>query len=179
MRHQSLAVIALVLAAPVVVPAQEPEYQGYGVLKGGYFGSSGDFQGSSLSSNGALEVAIGYGRLLGVELGAGYMKTSASGIKVDTYPLLVSFRFALPIAFVAPFATIGAGVCYNDATIGGTSKSGWTAESHAGLGLDFFLGRLLLGAEARYMGFAQSFSNLGGSVDLNRYQVLARAGLRF
>ena len=201
MRNRLLAVITLVLAAPAVGAAQEtapaqpapaptaatppppaksePERSSYVVLKGGYFGSTGDFQGSSLSGNGTFEAAIGYGRVFGLEFASGYMKTTASGLKVETVPLLLSLRFALPIAFVAPFAEAGAGACYNKATSGGASHSGWAAEWHAGLGLDFLLGPLLLGAEARYMGFSQSFSNLGGSVDLHRYVVLARAGLRF
>jgi hypothetical protein len=198
---RSLAVIALVLAAPVVgaaqatpppsqpAPAQgttapppeksEPDYSAYVVLKGGYFGPSGSFQGSSFSGNGAFEAAIGWGRVFGLELASGYMKTTASGLSVETVPLLLSLRFALPIAFVAPFAEAGAGACYNKATIAGTSDTGWAAEWHAGLGLDFLLGPLLLGAEARYMGFSHSFSNLGGSVNLDRYAVFARAGLRF
>jgi opacity protein-like surface antigen len=201
MRNRLLAVITLVLAAPAVGAAQEtapaqpapaptaatppppaksePERSSYVVLKGGYFGSTGDFQGSSLSGNGTFEAAIGYGRVFGLELASGYMKATASGLKVETIPLLLSLRFALPIAFLAPFAEAGAGACYNKATIGGTSDSGWTAEWHAGAGLDFLLGPLLLGAEARYMGFSQSFSNLGGTVDLHRYAVLVRAGLRF
>jgi hypothetical protein len=202
-RKSSLAFIALVLAGPVVGAAQttpapsqpapapapapappppekpEREYSSYVALKGGYFGPSGSFQGSSFSGNGAFEAAIGYGRVFGLELASGYMKTTASGAKVETIPLLLSLRFALPIAFVAPFAEAGAGACYNKATAGGTSNSGWAAEWHAGLGLDFLLGPLLLGAEARYMGFSHSFSNLGGSVSLDRYAVLARAGLRF
>jgi hypothetical protein len=206
-RKRSLAFIALVLAAPAVGAAQatpapsqpapapapapvqgtapppsekpKPEYSSYVALKGGYFGPSGSFQGSSFSGNGTFEAAIEYGRVFGLELASGYMKTTASGLKVETVPLLLSLRFALPIAFVAPFASAGAGACYNKATIGGTSDSGWAAEWHAGLGVDFLFGPLLFGAEARYMGFSHSFSNLGSSVNLDRYSVLARAGLRF
>jgi hypothetical protein len=160
-------------------PPSEKSYSSYVALKGGYFGTSGSFQGSSFSGSGAFEAAIGYGRVFGLELASGYMKTTASGLKVETIPLLLSLRFALPIAFLSPFAEAGAGACYNKATINGTSDSGWAAEWHAGLGVDLFLGPLLLGAEARWMSFSHSFSNLGGSVNLDRYAVLARAGLRF
>ena len=198
MRNRLLTVIALVLAALAVGAAQEaapappapapatppapaqsePERSSYFILKAGYFGSSGDFEGNKFSGNGAWEAAIGYGRVLGLELGSGYMKTNASGLEVETVPVLLSLRLALPIAFVAPFIEAGGGAYYNKATIAGTSKTGWTAGWQAGLGLDFLLGPLLLGAEAQYMGFSQSFSDLG-SLDLNRYEFLARAGLRF
>jgi hypothetical protein len=202
-RKYSPAIIALALAAPVVGAAQEatpapsqpapaaapatapppskpePEYSAYLVAKGGYFGSTGDFQGTNFSGNGTFEAAIGWGRTLGLELGSGYMKTHASALDVETVPVLLSLRLALPIAFVAPFAEAGGGAYYNKATIGGTSKDGWVAGWHAGLGCDLLLGRFLVGAEGRYMGFSQTFSGLGGSIDLNRYEFLARAGLRF
>ena len=203
MLKRSLAIMAVVLVAPVVGAAQsatpappppapapapatapppskpEPEYSGYVVLKGGYFGTTGDFQGTSFSGNGVFEAAIGWGRIFGLELASGYMKTHASGADVETVPVLLSLRLALPIAFVAPFAEAGGGAYYNKATIGGTSKDGWVAGWHAGLGCDLLLGRFLVGAEGRYMGFSQTFSGLGGSIDLNRYEFLARAGLRF
>ena len=200
MRNRSVAIIAL-LAAPMVGAAQttpppsepapppasatappptepEPEYTSYLIAKGGYFGTSGDFQGSSFSGNGTFEVAIGYGRTLGLEFASGYMKTDASGLEVETIPLLLSLRLALPITFVAPFAEVGGGAYHNKATIGGKSTDGWAAGWHAGLGCDLLLGRLLVGAEAKYVGLSQSFSSLG-SLNLDRYELLARAGLRF
>jgi hypothetical protein len=204
MRNRLLAIVALVFAvpttgaaqqstpapsqpapAPAAAPATAPppsepahEYSAYVAVKGGYFGSSGDFQGTSFSGNGTWEVAVGWGRTFGLELSSGTMKTNASGLEVKTVPVLLSLRLALPIGFVAPFAEAGGGAYYNEATIGGHSRDGWVAGWHAGLGCDFLLGRLLLGAQGRYMGFSQSFSDLG-SLDLNRYEFLARAGLRF
>jgi hypothetical protein len=200
MRNRLFTVAVFLFAVPVFGVAQQPapapsepapapatapppsqpekQYSAYVVAKGGYFGSSGDFQGHSFSGNGTWEVGIGYGRALGAELASGYMKTSASGLEVETVPVILSLRFALPIAFVAPFAAAGGGAYYNKATIGGISQSGWSAGWHAGLGCDFLLGRLLLGAEFRYIGLSHSFSSLG-NLDLNRYEGLARAGLRF
>jgi hypothetical protein len=167
--------------APATAPppsAPEPEYSAYLAIKGGYFGSSGEFQGHSFSGNGTWEAALGYGRTFGIELASGSMKTNASGLEVKTVPVLLSLRLALPIAFVAPFAAAGGGAYYNKATIGGISQDGWAAGWHAGAGCDLFLGRLLVGAEFRYIGLSHSFSSLG-NLDLNRYEGLARAGLRF
>jgi hypothetical protein len=202
MRNRSLAIMVLVAAAPIVGAAQEatpapsepapaqapatappssepkPEYSAYLIAKGGYFGPSSDFQGTSFSGNGTWEVAVGYGRVFGLELASGLMTTDAAGLEVKTVPVLLSVRFALPIAFVAPFAEAGGGAYYNKATKGDISHDGWTAGWHVGLGCDVLLGRFLVGAQGRYMGFSQSFSTLG-SLDLNRYEVLARAGLRF
>ena len=117
MRNRLLAMIVLVLAVPMTgaaqqgapatsepVPAPTPttapdapqtppseperEYSSYVVVKGGYFGSRGDFEGNSFSGNGAFEAAIGWGRTFGLELGSGYMETDAAGVKVKTVPVL-------------------------------------------------------------------------------------------
>jgi hypothetical protein len=160
------------------VKPPEPEFSSYAVLKGGWFGSSGDYQGSSFSGSGTWEVAVGTGRIFGVELGFGSMSTSASGLEVTTYPLLLSLRLQVPIAFVAPYVELGGGAYFNKVTLGGRTIDDVTAGWQAGLGCDFLLGRLLLGAEARYMGIAPTISTVG-TITLDRYEVLARAGVRF
>jgi len=162
---------------PVSAPVEEP-FSSYAVLKGGWFGSASDYQGDSFSGSGTWELAVGTGRVLGVELGVGSMTTSASGLEVRTVPVLLSLRLQVPIAFVAPFAEVGGGAYFNRATVADKSVDDVTAGWHAGLGCDFHLGRLLLGAQARYMGIAPTIGALG-TITLDRYDVLVRAGVRF
>jgi len=170
--------------APVPTPESvspapaAPDYSAYLILKGGYFGTTGSFQGSSYSDSGTWEVAVGGGKVLGLELASGSMKTKASGLEVTTVPILLSLRLALPIAFLSPFAEAGAGAYSNKATIADASTSVWVAGWHAGLGCDLLLGRLLVGVQARYMAFSPSFSELG-SLNMDRFEALLRAGLRF
>jgi hypothetical protein len=167
-------------ASPVTPPASAPreEYSSYVVLKGGWFGSSSDFQGESFSGSGAWEVAVGTGRVFGVEISGGSMTTEAAGLEITTVPLLLSLRLQVPIAVVAPFVEGGAGAYFNRATVGGATFDDVTAGWHAGLGCDVLLGRLLLGAQARYMGIAPTFGTVG-QITLDRFEGLLRLGLRF
>jgi len=163
--------------ATASAPAEET-FSSYAVLKGGWFGSASDYQGDSFSGSGTWELAVGTGRVFGVELGVGSMTTKASGLEVRTIPLLLSLRLQIPIAFVAPFAEFGGGAYFNRATVADRSVDDVTAGWHAGLGCDFHLGRLLLGAQARYMGIAPTLGAVG-TVTLDRYDLLVRAGVRF
>jgi hypothetical protein len=106
------------------------------------------------------------------------MKTESGELKVRTIPLLLSVRLQVPIAMVFPFAEVGAGVYFNQLTLRGSTFDDVTAGWHAGLGLDVHLGRLLLGAQARYMGISPTFATVG-ELTLDRYELLLRAGVRF
>jgi hypothetical protein len=165
------------LAAPPPAAAKE-DYGSYLVLKGGWFGSSSDYQGESFSGAGEWEVAVGTGRVLGIEFGGGSMTTNAAGLEVRTIPLLLTLRLAIPILMVAPHVDLGAGAYFNQASVGSRSFDDTTAGWHAGLGCDVLLGRLLVGADFRYMGIAPTFTTIG-TVTLDRYAFLAKAGLRF
>jgi hypothetical protein len=142
------------------------------------FGSSGDFQGESFSGNGTWEIAAGTGRALGFEVASGSMTTKAAGLEVRTIPLLLSLRLAIPVSVVAPFAELGAGVYFNKATLADRSTDDVTLGWHAGLGCDVHLGRLLLGAQARYMGISPTMGAIG-TLTLDRYELLLRGGVRF
>lgn len=166
--------------APVAaaVNAPEEERASWAVLKAGWFGTSADHQGESFSGSGEWEVAIGTGRVLGVELGGGSMTTDAGGLEVRTIPLLLTVRLAIPIAMVSPHLDVGAGVYFNHASLRDQGFDDTTAGWHAGAGCDVMLGRLVVGADLRYMGIAPTFSTIG-KVTLDRYAALLKAGVRF
>jgi hypothetical protein len=159
-------------------PAKAPEYTTYVALKGGWFGSQSDFEGDSFSGAGTWEIAYGTGRILGVEFSGGSMVTKAADLEVTTVPLLLSLRLQVPIAVVYPFAELGAGLYLNRLRVGGVALDDATLGFHGGLGCDVHLGRVLVGAQARYMGISPTFETIG-TLTLDRYEVMLRAGYLF
>jgi hypothetical protein len=153
-------------------------YSSYVVLKGGWFGSQGDYQGNGFTDAGAWEVAFGTGRIVGFEVGVGSMSNGASNIDVRMVPLLFSLRLQIPIAMVAPNAEVGAGVYFTEVKVGGATLNDTTVGWHAGFGCDLLLGRFLLGVQARYMGISPTVDTVG-KLTLDRYEVLIRSGVRF
>jgi hypothetical protein len=177
-------------AVAPVAEAKPPakEYSSYAILKAGWFAPTTDIQGSSFSSSGTWELAVGTGRIFGVELGVGSMSTSASGVmfanatpselEVTTVPVLLSMRVQVPVAFVAPFVDLGGGAFFNKVSWGGASYSDATFGWQAGLGCDFHLGRLLVGAEWRFMAVTPAILGLG-TITLDRQELMLRGGYRF
>jgi len=106
------------------------------------------------------------------------MVTKAAGAEVTTVPLLFSLRLQVPIAIVYPYAELGGGLYLSRMRLGGSSLDDTALGFHGGLGCDVHLGRVLLGAQARYMGLTQYFGDLE-AVTLDRYEVLLRAGYLF
>lgn len=175
---QVAAPAAATPAAAPVAQAPKKQYGSYLVLKGGWFGSADDYQGDSFGGAGEWELAVGTGRVLGIELGSGSMTTSAGPLEVRTIPLLLTLRLGIPLAIVLPHVDLGAGLYFNRATLGSLEVNDATAGWHVGVGCDVLLGRLLLGADARYMGIAPTFSTVG-TLTLDRYAFLLKAGVRF
>src|SRR5512138_2197804 len=117
--------------APAAAKPPQAEYGSWLVLKGGWFGASEDYQGDSFSGSGEWELAVGTGRVLGIELGGGSMTTSAGGLDVRTIPVLLTVRLALPIAMISPHLDVGGGVYFNTATVREQSFDATTAGWHA------------------------------------------------
>jgi opacity protein-like surface antigen len=165
--------------APAPKPAQrEPDYSGYVALKGGYFWSARQLEGEKPGAA-AWELALGWGgRYAGLELSGGQMTAKVNALEIRTIPVLLTLRLQLPVSILAVRIEGGLGAYFNDATRGSFSSSSTVAGYHAGAGLDVYLGRLLLGAEGRYMWLKPTFAELGG-VTLDRFALLAVAGLRF
>jgi len=173
------AAAALPATASSTPPATTPpEYTSYVALKGGWFGSEGDFEGDSFSGAGTWEIAYGAGKIIGVEFSAGSMVTKAAGVEVSTVPLLFSLRLQLPIAIVYPFAEVGGGLYVSRMRTQGSTFDDTALGLHGGLGCDVHLGRVLVGIQGRYMGITQYFETVE-AVTLDRYEVMLRAGYLF
>jgi len=157
---------ARALAAPVATRADT-----YLALKGGVWvptASDGwdainsSFGSGKLPASGDVELA--YGATLGIigaQIAGGYMWSTATDattgfeVKTNAIPFYVLGQLRLPIFFIQPYLELGVGGFANFATssIGGVSSSATKVSFLAlgGVGIDFILGPILLGAEARYM----------------------------
>jgi hypothetical protein len=168
-RHLALAALAsLAVLLPGATRAET-----YLELKGGVWvptASEGwsaiTAAGSSISSgklptSGDIELA--YGATLGIigaQIGAGYMWSTATAtngaeVKTNGVPFYVAGQLRLPIFFIQPYLELGIGGFANFAStsIGGGSASSTKVSFLAlgGIGVDFLLGPILLGAEGRYL----------------------------
>ncbi|HET9595689.1 MAG TPA: outer membrane beta-barrel protein [Anaeromyxobacteraceae bacterium] len=176
-RHLAPALAAALLALPSRSGADD-DRSTYLAFKFGGFGSSGTYQGNDFGGATTWELAVGTGRVLGVEISGGSMTTSAGELSVRTIPLLLSLRLAIPIAMVSPFLEGGGGAYFNEASLRGRSVDDVTAGWHVGAGVDVHVGRVLVGAQGRYMGIAPTFSSIG-TLTLDRYEILGRIGILF
>jgi hypothetical protein len=156
-----LAVVAL-LASPVSTHAGDT----YLALKGGIWaptaqdGISGiaGVANGKLPTSGNIELAYGATMgIIGAQIAGGYMWSSTtdatSGIttKANAAPLYVLGQLRLPIFFIQPYLELGIGGLANFASSGGLSATKFSFLALGGAGVDFILGPILLGAEARYM----------------------------
>jgi hypothetical protein len=170
--------------------AEEKELNGYAVLKGGYFFPSGDFQRESMNGNTYWELAGGldFLRFFGVELGAGYLQAQNSKIDVYAVPVLLSGKVQFPIdvrknndhlLFFVPYLKAGGGYYYvnGSSRIGQGSDSTWALGYQVGGGIDFWVGPVILGIEAKYRGVDASLKM--GDVNLDGTVTTANIGFRF
>jgi outer membrane protein W len=194
-RRSILAVAATlaVLAAPASTHAMET----YLALKGGVWvptASEGYNQIAGIA-NGKFppsgDIELAYGATLGIigaQIAGGYMWSSTTdattGIKTsaNAVPLYVVGQLRLPIFFIQPYLGIGIGGLANFASsqVSGVSVTG-TKFSFLALGsagVDFFLGPILLGAEARYMYVTEQTFDWG-SMKLSGVNITANVGYIF
>ncbi len=182
-RHVITGVMVVMLGVMVaVIPASAEELNSYAVLKGGYFSpTSGGVQNTSMNGNTYWELAGGVDilRFFGAELGVGYLQTQNSKMDVYAIPLLLSGKVQFPILFFVPYLKAGVGYYYvnGNSRTGQGSDSTWTLGYQGGGGVDFQLGPLILGIEAKYMGVDSSLKM--GDVKLEGVVTTANVGLRF
>ncbi len=157
--------LALLVMMPAALWAQGKEtpvtFQNplYGVLKlGEYMPQSSDIRNQNAENGFNGQVAFGYYPIpyFAVEAGFGYFETRGNVSNIDrkfsVYPLEVSGRLALPIAFLEPYLTVGMGAYFTRAEIGNLGKDSTQFGYFGGGGLNFNLGKnLFIGAEARYL----------------------------
>jgi hypothetical protein len=151
-----------VLAAPASAHAANT----YLALKGGVWAPTAQdgISGIAGVANGKLptsgNVELAYGATMGIigaQIAGGYMWSSTtdatSGIttKANAAPLYVVGQLRLPIFFIQPYLELGIGGLANFASSGGLSATKFSFLALGGVGVDFILGPILLGAEARYM----------------------------
>ena len=163
-RHAAELVVILTLALRATLAAGEEDRNWYLALKGGgYFPTAsnvveafGSFSGTSgtLPTGGDFELAFGSAwGILGAQFAAGYMFTSNSALGMTGVPITGVLQLRLPLVFVVPYIEAGAGVFVITAKREATSQTDTNVSFlvPVGGGVDFLLGRVLLGVEARYL----------------------------
>jgi hypothetical protein len=177
-----MVVILGVMLAVVSASAEEQEKNGYVVLKGGYFSpTGGGTENTSMNGNTYWELAGGldFLRFFGVELGVGYQQAQNSQVDVYTIPILLSGKVQFPILFFVPYLKAGGAYYY----VNGSSRTGQGSDStgafgyQGGGGIDFRLGPLILGIEAKYMAVDANLKM--GDVKLEGVTTTANIGFRF
>jgi hypothetical protein len=164
--------------------AEEQEMKGYVVLKGGYFFPSGEDGNTYLELAGGLDFL----RFFGVELGVGYLQAQTSQVDVSAVPVLLSGKVQFPIdirknldhlLFFVPYLKAGGGYYYvnGSSRTGQGSDSTWALGYQVGGGIDFWLGPVILGIEAKYLGVDASLKM--GDVKLDGTVTTANIGFRF
>jgi hypothetical protein len=188
-RHSLLGLTAAfaVLAAPASTHAANT----YIALKGGVWAPTAQdgISGITGIANGKLpasgNVELAYGATMGIigaQIAGGYMWSDLNGVKANAVPLYVLGQLRLPIFFIQPYLELGIGGLANFASApitGGTvSATKFSFLAIGGLGVDFILGPVLLGAEARYM-YASEQNFSWGTMKLSGVNVTVNLGYVF
>ena len=188
---------ALAALAVVAAPASTHAADTYLALKGGvwvptasdgYNAVTGVLDGK-FPASGDIELAYGATMgIIGAQIAGGYMWSSATdattGVKTsaNAVPLYVLGQLRLPIFFIQPYLELGVGGLANfaSATGGGDTLSAtkFSFLAIGGAGIDFILGPILLGAEARYMYVSEQTFDWG-AMKLSGVNITANVGYVF
>ncbi len=197
LRQTALAAVALAVAL-AALPASAGDT--YLALKGGVWVPTASDGWAAINQSGnqvasgqfptSGDIELAYGATLGIigaQIGGGYMwssYTNDAGVKVNSnaVPLYVVGQLRLPIFFIQPYLEIGIGglanfASWNDALVSGSATK-WSFLAIGGAGVDFILGPILLGAEARYM-YATQQSFDWGNLKLSGVNITANVGYVF
>jgi hypothetical protein len=194
--RRSLAVAFVLAAAFALAPAPASAGDTYLALKGGVWvptASDGwsaiDQAGQAIGSGkfpASGDIELAYGATLGIigaQIAGGYMwstYTAADGSTLtnNAVPLYAVGQLRLPIFFIQPYLELGIGALANFASWTGGSATKWSFLAIGGAGVDFMLGPILLGAEARYM-YATEQSFDWGNLRLSGVNITANVGYIF
>ena len=184
MRKQTIAAVIVGISIMLVFVPFALAGDSYLSFKGGYFSpsSKGGFQNTDLNGNTYWEIAVGldFARFFGTELSVGYLQPKSDKVDIYSVPVMVSLKAQFPIAIFVPYLKVGGGGLYTHANsnLGLGSDSSWNWGYQAGGGIDFRLGPVLLGLEAKYIAVNTANLNVG---DLKMEGVIATGniGLRF
>ena len=173
------------------VTSQKPSY---GVLKlGAYLPESSDLSNQDAKTGFAGQVAFGYYPIpyIAVEAGFGYFETKGTVSNVNrtfsAWPLEVSGRLVLPIAFVEPYLLAGLGGYFTRTEIGTLGKESIEFGYFGGGGLNFNLGKsYFIGAEAKYLVLKMPIVQVNplgttseSTINLNGVMVTGNFGIRW
>jgi len=196
---RSLAAATALAVALAAAPSRAEDRNGYVVVKGGgYFPTASNAisvasnpQTWSLNTAGDVEAAVGasFG-MLGFYVSGGYLwtnsNTSGTNVQVTGLPFSGVLQLRIPILFVVPYLEAGVGLLVNTAKAPSVSSTKTSFMVPAGGGVDFLLGPILLGAEARYLyvspttyDFGSSFSSNTATLRMSGVVVTANLGYRF
>ena len=196
-RRSLLAAVAA--AALIVAPSSTHAADTYLALKGGVwvptasdgFGAINDagaaIAGGKFPASGDVELAYGATMgIIGAQIAGGYMWSSqvvdGTTVKANAAPLYVLGQLRLPIFFIQPYLELGIGGLANFATASGggisLSATKFSFLAIGGAGVDFILGPILLGAEARYM-YVSEQTFTWGSMKLSGVIITANVGYVF
>ena len=173
--------ILVLLAAAVFLFASGAQAQqflpSYFSLSGGAYvpeGTDLDDNNADTGFAGLLNFGYMVNPFFGVQTDVGYFETSGdNNLQVSAIPIAVSFKLAIPIAFVEPYAIGGAGVYFCNTEFGVIDDNSTEFGFHGGGGVNFNFGRFQVGAEARYLWLEANDLNVDGLL------VMGKIGSRF
>jgi hypothetical protein len=189
----------LLVLAIVAVPASARAGDTYLALKGGVWVPTASDGFGAIDSAGAAiasgkfpasgDVELAYGATMGIigaQIAGGYMWSSqvvdGATVNANAVPLYVVGQLRLPIFFIQPYLEIGIGGLANFASASGggvsLSDTKYSFLAIGGAGVDFFLGPILLGAEARYMYVSEQTFDWG-AMKLSGVNITANVGYVF
>ena len=124
-------------------------------MSGGVYVPDGSDLDDSNADNGFVGL-LNFGYMLnpffGMQTDLGYFETSGDDdLQVSAIPIAVSFKLAIPIAFVEPYALGGAGVYFCQGGLRDFDDNSTEFGVHAAGGVNFNFGRFQVGVEARYL----------------------------
>ncbi len=200
-RRSILATFATL--AVVAAPAATHAADTYIALKGGVwaptakdgFAAAGGVVSGQFPASGDIELAYGATMgIIGAQISAGYMwssqtltfEGSTATVKASGIPFSAVGQLRLPIFFIQPYLAVGVGGFANFAS-GSDATTSYSSTKFSfmvigGAGVDFILGPILLGAEARYNYITDQTLDWGGAIStmkLSGVTVTANVGYVF
>ncbi len=156
----------------------KPYLPSYFSLSGGVYVPEGDINSDNYDANNGFAGLLNFGYMVnpffGVQTDIGYYETSGdNNLQVSAIPLALTFKLAIPIGFVEPYAIGGGGVYFCQTEYGNVNDNSTEFAAHAGGGINFNFGRFQIGAEARYIWLEANNLNVDGML------VLGKIGTRF
>ena len=176
-----VAAFSLLLASGAQAQQAPPFLPSYFSLSGGAYvpeGTDLDDNNADTGFVGLLNFGYMMNPFFGMQTDVGYFETSGdNNLNVSAIPIAVSFKVAIPIAFVEPYALGGFGVyfCQTEVDYGYATVDDNTTEfaAHAAGGVNLNFGRFQLGVETRYLWLEANSLNVDG------FMVMGKIGSRF